>query len=95
MQWKYDTLLQEHQLVSDKSILAKIQMNATKKGRYKVTTVISWIYYGKKLQNTMEKHKNEWVAYRKKFKDKPRANDYIVRKKECVLKFIKQREKEA
>ena len=95
MKWKYESLTQEHQLAYEKSILAKIQLYPTKKGHYKVISMISGIYYGQKIQEKMEKQKKEWVAYRKKFPDKASANEYITRKRDEVLRFIKAREKEA
>ncbi len=95
MKWKYESLTQEHQLVYEKSVLVKIQLYPTKKGHYKVTTMISGIYYGQRIQKKLEKQKKEWVAYRKKFADKTSANEYINRKRDEVLRFVKAREKEA
>ena len=95
MNWIYESLGQEHQLVFQKSILARIVISFTKKGKFVAITMISGIYFSAKTQERLEKEKKEWVAYRKKFKTKSDANEYVKRKKEVVLKFIKSREKEA
>ncbi|NUM36888.1 MAG: hypothetical protein HUU50_20275 [Candidatus Brocadiae bacterium] len=95
MNWKYESLTQEHQLIDGKSILVKIQLYPTKKGNYKVISIISGIYYGQKIQKKLETQKKEWVAYRKKFPNKTQANEYINRKREAISRFIKARESEA
>ena len=95
MNWIYDSIVLEHKLVYEKSVLARIQIVANKKGGFKVTTLISAIYFGARTQAQFERQKKEWVAYRKKFKDRSSANAYIGRKKEAVLRFVKAREKEA
>jgi len=94
MRWKYSISVQEHQLVYQESVLARIQMLPKKRGGYKVTTLISGIYFGAKKQKYLEKRNREWVAYRKKFHKKENAERYISRKKAEVLRFIKAREKE-
>ncbi len=95
MNWKFEGLVQEHQLIFGKSILARIQYGPTRKGKYFVTTLISGIYYSAHTQKKLEQEKKEWVAYRKKFKDKATAMTYINRKKDEVTRFITAREKEA
>lgn len=95
MIWKYEGLVQEHQLIDGKTIIARIFLNPTRKGKFRVTTLISMIYFGQKKQKYLERHKREWLAYRKKFDTKPNANQYIDRKKEIILRFVKIREKEA
>lgn len=94
MNWKYETAIQEHQLSYQKSVLARIMVGLMKRGGFKVTTLISAIYYGNHKQRRLEKRNREWVALRKKFKDKESAELYITRKKAEVLRFIAAREKE-
>ena len=95
MQWKHEPLVQEHQLLYNQTILARIQLVPVKKGGFKVVTLISGIYFGTRLQQELERQKKQWVAYRKKFADREQANLYIARKKEVVTKFVTAREKEA
>lgn len=95
MNWKYDSIAQEHQLSYEGGILARIQNNPRRKGGIKVSTMISAIYFSMKKQEKLEKQKKEWVAYHKIFKNKTEASTYITRKKEIVKKFIQVREKEA
>lgn len=92
MTWKYEGLVQEHQLVDGNSIVARIFLNPTRKGKFRVTTLISMIYFGEKQQQYLEKRKRQWLAYRKKFTDKTKANQYIERKKAIVLRFVQLRE---
>lgn len=94
MKWKYDANIQEYHLLYGKGILAKIQTNFTKHGRYIVTTLISGIYFSMRKQMKMEKHKNEWVAYRRQCKDKAEVQTYIQRKQDAVLRFLQARDKE-
>ena len=94
MNWKYDSVVQEHQLVDGKNVLARVQSSPRKRGGFTVTTLIYGIYFGLKKQLLLEKQKKEWVASRKKFKDKETANEYIARRKQGVQKFISAREKE-
>lgn len=94
MHWKYDSLVQEHQLVYNKSVLARIQSAPLKHGGLRVSTLISGIYFGMQKQLRLEKQNKEWVCHRRKFQQKDSANLYIRRKKENVQRFIKAREKE-
>jgi hypothetical protein len=94
MQWRYDSQIQEHQLAYNKTILARIQVTPLKRGGMKVVTMVSGIYFGRKTQEELEHQKKQWIACRKKYKDKDSANQYIARKKEAVLRFILAREKE-
>ena len=93
--WKYDNVLHEYQLLYQNSVLARIQTTPRKKGGVVVKSLISAIYFGYKRQEYLEKHNNEWVAYRKKFKERDLANAYINRKKDEISRFITIREKEA
>ena len=94
MDWTYESLMQEHQLLYKKSVLARIQLNPTRKGKYRVTSLISGIYYGQKKMEYLERRNREWVAYRKTYSDKSSALDYIRRKKQEISRFIAAREKE-
>ena len=94
MKWKYDSLIKEHKLNYNDSVLSRIQLVRTKKDKYIAITLVSGIYYGIKKQEELEKKNKEWVAYRKKFKDRTMANSYIERKKKAILLFINAREKE-
>ncbi len=95
MTWKYEALIKEYQLKYGSSILARIQSKITRKGKYIVTTLISGIYFGQKIQKELQEKKHEWVAYHKKVKDRNASEIYIGRKKDEVARFIKARENEA
>lgn len=59
MNWKYESLTQEHQLIDGKSILVKIQLYPTKKGNYKVISIISdllWAENTKEARNAKKKN---------------------------------------
>ncbi len=94
MNWKYDNIMQESQLLDGGSKLARILIIPRQKGGVIVKSLVSFIYYGTRRQEKMEKQKKEWVARKRKFKERKDAQKYVEIKKEEIQRFILAREKE-
>lgn len=94
MNWKYDNIMQESQLLDGGSKLARILIIPQQKGGVIVKSLVSFIYYGTRRQEKMEKQKKEWVARKRKFKERKDAQKYVEIKKEEIQRFILAREKE-
>lgn len=95
MEWQHNIVQNEYDLMSGSTKIAAIQIRAIEKSeKIKVKTIVDAIYYGEKIQLSMEKQNKDWICYRKKLK-KEDVDRYVAVKKSSVFKFISAREKEA
>jgi hypothetical protein len=94
MKWNFDQVRSVHTLEDAGTKLALIHLKRSAKGKkkFKVKTLVSFLYFSPTLQKQLERSKKEWKTTVRAFESKERAEDYVSRKKEEVLRFIRARE---
>lgn len=94
MKWTFDTVRGIHTLEDSGSRLALIYIGRSSKGarKFKVKTLVSFLYFSPKVQKRLERSRKEWKTLVRKFDTQEEVDRYVDRKKDEVLRFIHARE---
>ena len=96
MQWKSDTLQRAFSLEDGGAKLAFVEIKETQAptNKFRVKSGVSFIYYGERAQNRLERHKKQWVVTTRKFADPAAASRYAKTKQTELEAFVRKREAE-
>jgi hypothetical protein len=94
MKWTFDNVRSLHVLEDAGTPLAKIHLTKSEKGkgRFRVKTLVSFLYFSTTRQKQLERAKKEWQVTLRRFTSREEADRYIQTKKEEVKRFIEARE---
>lgn len=94
MKWSFDNVGGFHLLEDAGTPLAKIFLARSAKGkeRFRVKTLVSFLYYSPARQKRLERAKKEWTVTVRRFDTREEADRYTAVKKDEVLRFIRDRE---
>lgn len=96
LQWKSDALKRAFSLEEGGAKLAFVEINETKApaNKFRVKSGVSFMYYGERRQNRLERRKNQWVVSTRKFADRDAADRYAGTKRRELEAFVRKREAE-
>lgn len=95
MQWTSDSRGSSHSLDDKGTELARMHLvdKPGRSNRFKVKVLVSFLYFGKRIQKKLEKSRKEWRAVTRKFRTEAEARKYIETKKDEITRFIAERER--
>lgn len=93
MEWRYDHINKEWELVDNGEIFCKLSIRESKKAikkRFKIKVLIHKMLCGKKKSAELEKKKNIWYCLKEKsFKDNIELEKYIKTKQNELIRYLK------
>jgi hypothetical protein len=94
MKWSFDNVRSVHVLEDAGTPLARIHVKKSEKGkgRFRVKTLVSFLYFSATRQKQLERAKKEWQVTVRRFESREDADRYIRTKKAEVERFIESRE---
>ena len=96
LEWKSDTLKRAFSLEEGGAKLAFVEIKETKAptNKFRVKSGVSFMYYGERRQNRLERSKKQWVVTTRKFADRETADRYAQTKQRELEAFVRKREAE-
>ena len=96
LEWKSDTLKRAFSLEEGGAKLAFVEIKETKapSNKFRVKSGVSFMYYGERRQNRLERSKKQWVVTTRKFADRETADRYAQTKQRELEAFVRKREAE-
>jgi len=94
MDWTFDHARNGYVLQDAGTPLARIYLKETgaPRNRFRVRTLVSFLYFSSPRQKRLERARKEWVATVRKFSTRDQALLYIDAKKTETVRFIRNRE---
>ena len=94
MKWTFDSVRAVHSLEDGATRLGLITLRQSSKGKkkFRVKTLVSFLYYSPTRQKQLERAKKEWNTIVRTFPSREGADRYVATKKDEVLRFIRARE---
>ena len=96
LEWKSDALKRAFSLEEGGAKLAFVEIQETKApaNKFRVKSGVSFMYYGERRQNRLERHKKQWVVTTRKFADADAASRYAQTKQRELEAFVRKRDAE-
>jgi hypothetical protein len=94
MDWTFDPARNGYVLEDAGTHLARIFLKETSapRNRFRVRTLVSFLYFSPPRQKRLERSRKEWVATVRKFPTRDQALRYVDAKKGEIVGFIRARE---
>ncbi len=96
VEWKSDALKRAFSLEEGGAKLAFVEIKETTapSRKYRVKSGVSFMYYGERRQNRLERAKKQWVVTTRRFTDSAAAQRYAATKQTELEAFVRKRDAE-